>query len=69
MSRSPGRGAVVSGHHPKFWVASGLIFFANALFSIAQGYWLLGVLQMVTAGMAAVAAVDSLTTGKTEGEP
>lgn len=59
----------MSGHYPIFWVVSGLIFFANALFSIVQGYWLLGVLQLVTAGMAAFAAVDSLTTGHPEGEP
>jgi hypothetical protein len=58
-SRSP-RGAVVSGQSPTFWAVSGLIFFANALFTIAHGYWLLGVLQLITAGMAALAAVESL---------
>jgi hypothetical protein len=49
----------VSGQYPIFWVASGLIFFVNALFSVAQGYWLLGILQIVTAGMATIAAIYS----------
>ena len=58
----------MSGQYPVFWVASGLIFFANALFSIVQGYWLLGVLQLVTSGMAALAAVSSLKPDDVEGE-
>ncbi len=62
------RGAVVSGQSPSFWIASGLIFFANALFSIVHGYWLLGALQMVTAGMAALAAVESLDARHAGGE-
>lgn len=50
----------MSGQSPTFWAVSGLIFFANALFTIVHGYWLLGVLQLITAGMAALAAVESL---------
>jgi hypothetical protein len=49
----------MSDQYPIFWVVSGLIFFANALFSIAKGYWFLGFLQVITAGMAAVAAAHS----------
>jgi hypothetical protein len=54
------RGVVVGGQSPIFWVVSGLIFFANALFVAVHGYWLLSILQMVTAAMAALAAVESL---------
>jgi len=54
------RRAVVTGQSPIFWVVSGLIFFANALFVALHGYWLLSVLQLVTAAMAALAAVESL---------
>jgi hypothetical protein len=53
------QGVPVSGQYPIFWLASGLIFFANALFSVAEGYWLLGLLQIVTAGMATIAATYS----------
>ncbi|HEY7071428.1 MAG TPA: hypothetical protein VH479_14975 [Acidimicrobiales bacterium] len=54
------RRAVVTGQSPTFWVVSGLIFFANALFTIVHGYWLLGLLQLVTAATAALAAAESL---------
>jgi hypothetical protein len=49
----------VSGQYPVFWAASGCIFFANALLSMAEGYWLLGILQIVTSGMALIAAIYS----------
>jgi hypothetical protein len=51
----------VSALSPLFWVVSGLIFFANALFSLSRGYWFLGLLQLVTA---ALAAVDALYTSR-----
>jgi hypothetical protein len=54
------RGAAVAAQSPIFWVTSGLIFFANALFVAVHGYWLLSILQMVTAAMAALAAAQSL---------
>ena len=54
------RRAVAAGQSPLFWVVSGLIFFANALFTIVHGYWLLGCLQLVTAATATLAAVESL---------
>jgi hypothetical protein len=50
----------VAAQSPIFWVTSGLVFFANALFAVVHGYWLLGILQMVTASMAALAAFESL---------
>jgi hypothetical protein len=62
------RRAIASGQSPTFWVASGLVFFANALFSIIHGYWLLGALQLVTAVMAALAAVESLDARNAGGE-
>ena len=49
-----------------FWLVSCLVFVANALYSLIQGYWLLGTLQAVTAGMAAVATVAS---GQTRHQP
>jgi hypothetical protein len=49
----------VSGQNRTFWVASGGIFLANALYSLLQGYWLPGLLQVATAGMAAIAAACS----------
>ena len=51
----------MSALSPLFWVVSGLIFFANALFSLSRGYWFLGLLQLVTA---ALAAVDALYTSR-----
>lgn len=53
------RNAVVAGRYPIFWLVSCLVFLANALYSLLQGYWLLGSLQAVTAAMAAVATVVS----------
>jgi hypothetical protein len=49
----------VSGQYPSFWVVSGFVFLANALFSVAEGYWLLGLLQIATAAMATIAAIYS----------
>jgi hypothetical protein len=49
----------VSAHSPTFWVVSGVIFFANALFTLSRGYWFLGLLQLVTAALAGVDAVYS----------
>jgi hypothetical protein len=62
------RRAIASGQSPTFWIASCLIFFANALFSIIHGYWLLGALQLVTAGMAALAAVESVDARQAGGD-
>lgn len=62
------RRAIASGQSPTFWIASGLIFSANALFSVIHGYWLLGVLQLVTAGMAALAAAERLDARHAGGE-
>jgi hypothetical protein len=49
----------VSARSPHFWVVSGFIFFANALFSLSHGYWFLGLLQLVTAALAGVDALYS----------
>jgi hypothetical protein len=56
----------MSAQSPTFWVVAGLVFFANALFSMAKGYWLLGLLQVVTAAMAAVSAAHSAHAGDPE---
>ena len=54
----------MSGQNRTFWMASGAVFLANALFSIVEGHWLPGVLQLVTAGTAGVAAICSRQLGR-----
>jgi len=44
---------------PGFWAACSIIFLANAFLSVGEGYWLLGVLQLITAVAAAASAVGS----------
>jgi len=38
---------------------SSLIFAVNAIFSMAHGYWFLGLCQVITAAVAVVAAYSS----------
>jgi len=49
----------VPGQYPSFWAVSSLIFAANAIFSMAHGYWFLGLCQVITAALAVVAAYSS----------
>jgi len=49
----------VPGQYPSFWAVSSLIFAANAIFSMAHGYWFLGLCQVITAAVAVVAAYSS----------
>ena len=56
----------MSDQYPIFWIVNGLIFFANAFYSIVKGHWFLGFLQVITAGMAAVAAAHSSHAGNPE---